>query len=76
MRRSRSRRVLEVQAVPQKTRVALVEAVMGSKSLSNLAGVISWASSTERSRSAVAPTTRAEGSPEKNWRRDLPRQNM
>ena len=71
MRRSRSSRVSEVQAVPQKMRVALVLAVMGSKSWSNLAMLTDWASSTERSRSAVAPRTLARGSPEKNCKLGL-----
>src|SRR5512140_1545634 len=72
-RRWRSRRVSEVQTVPKKMRVALVEAVMGSKSLSNLEMEISWASYTQRRRSAVAPTTLARSPPEKNLREALPR---
>ena len=45
-RSSRESRVWLVQAVPQKTRVALVEAPMGAMSLSYLRMVTSWASST------------------------------
>ncbi len=64
-RSSRPSSVAPVQAVPQKTRVALVEAAMGATSLSNLPGCTSWASSTSSSVEAVAPTMLLSGAAER-----------
>ena len=51
-----------VQAVPQRTRVTLVLAPMGRKSLCHLGSLMSWASSASSRMLAVAPTTLAAGS--------------
>jgi hypothetical protein len=67
-----ARSVSEVQAVPKKTVVTLVEAPMGSKSLVHFCGVTSWASSHSRRSEAVPPTTLAVGSAEKKRQRAFP----
>ncbi len=61
-----------VHEVPQKTRVALVEAPIGATSFSYLRLNTSCASSTSSSAEAVAPTMLLSGAAERKVMRPLP----